>query len=100
MCLAIPGKIEEISRAEDDLQRHGRVDFNGTTKEINLAYVPDAEVGDYVLVHVGFAIQTVDEEEADHVFEYLDEIGELDDLEASVESGSSTSPTREAREEQ
>lgn len=79
MCLAIPGRIEAIT-SEDELMRMGRVDFSGVVKEINLAYVPEAKVGDYVLVHVGFAINTIDEEEANKVFEYLRQIEELGEL--------------------
>ncbi|MBI5867747.1 MAG: HypC/HybG/HupF family hydrogenase formation chaperone [candidate division Zixibacteria bacterium] len=79
MCLAIPGKIESVS-GDDPLTRTGRVSFGGIVKEINLAYVPEASVGDYVIVHVGFAISTLDESEAGKVFEYLREIGELDGL--------------------
>ena len=85
MCLAVPGKILSID-AVDPLLRSGRVDFAGIVKQINLAYVPEAEIGDYVLVHVGFAISTVDEEEAKQVFEYLrrmDELAELDLTEPS-----------------
>ena len=79
MCLAIPGRIESILN-EDELMRTGKVDFCGVSKEINLAYVPDAKIGDYVLVHVGFAINTIDEEEANKVFEYLRQIQELGEL--------------------
>jgi len=67
---------------EDPLLRSGRVDFAGVIKQINLAYVPEAKVGDYVLVHVGFAINTIDEEEASQVFEYLRQMDELADLES------------------
>ena len=81
MCLAVPGKILEVQN-EDPVMRTGRVSFGGIVKEVNLAYVPEAEVGDYVIVHVGFAISTLDEEEANRVFQYLDEIGELGELEA------------------
>ena len=63
MCLAIPGRIAEISESET-LLRMGQVDFGGVKREVCLAYVPDAEVGDYVLVHIGFAISQVDETEA------------------------------------
>jgi hydrogenase expression/formation protein HypC len=59
------------------------VDFSGIVKEVNLAYVPDAVVGDYVIVHVGFALQKVDEEEAKQVFEYLKQIDELAELEVA-----------------
>ncbi len=80
MCLAIPGKLLEI-KGDDPLLRSGRVSFGGLVKEINLAYTPEAEVDDYVLVHVGFAISTIDETEAQRVFSYLDEIGELEEAE-------------------
>jgi len=76
MCLAIPGKILE-AEGEDALLRTGRVQFGGITKEVNLAYTPEAGIGDYVLVHVGFAISVIDEREAQRVFDYMDEIGEL-----------------------
>ena len=79
MCLAVPGKILEITN-DDPVMRTGRVSFGGIVKQINLAYVPDAQVDDYVIVHVGFAISTVDEVEADRVFRYLEEIGELEEL--------------------
>jgi hydrogenase expression/formation protein HypC len=79
MCLAIPGRITKIEGTEP-LLRTGTVDFAGVTKSISLAYVPEAVVGDYVLVHVGFAIGTVDEAEAAQVFEYLRQMGELADL--------------------
>jgi hydrogenase expression/formation protein HypC len=82
MCLAVPGKIMSIE-GEDPLFRSGRVNFGGVIKQINLAYVPEAKVGDYVLVHVGFAINTIDEEEANQVFEYLREMDELADLESN-----------------
>jgi hydrogenase expression/formation protein HypC len=78
MCLAVPGKI--ISVVGEDLARQARVDFGGVLKEVNLAYVPDAKIGDYVLVHVGFAISVVDEEEAGKVFGYLKEMDELGEL--------------------
>ncbi len=80
MCLAVPGKILSIE-GEDPISRCGRVSFGGIVKNINLAYVPEARTGDYVLVHVGFAISTIDEAEAQEVFEYLRQIGELAELE-------------------
>jgi len=73
MCLAIPGKILSVSGG-DPLSRVGRVSFGGMVKEINLAYVPEARPGDYVIVHVGFAISRLDEAEAARVFEYLQEM--------------------------
>ena len=78
MCLAVPGKI--MSVVGEDLARQARVDFGGVRKEVNLAYVPEAQVGQYVLVHVGFAISVVDEEEAAKVFGYLKEMDELGEL--------------------
>ena len=80
MCLAIPGKLTSIS-GDDPLTRMGKVDFGGVLKEVSLAYVPEVRVGDYVIVHVGFAISQVDEEEAHKVFEYLREMQELSELE-------------------
>lgn len=77
MCLAIPGQLLEI-KGDDPLMRSGRVSFGGLVKEINLAYTPEAKVDDYVLVHVGFAITIIDEVEAERVFSYLDEIGEIE----------------------
>lgn len=63
MCLAVPGKIISIDN-EEDIMRDGKVDFGGVTKVINLAFVPDAGINDYILVHAGFAIGKVDEEKA------------------------------------
>ena len=80
MCLAIPGKVISIS-GDEPLSRTGKVDFGGILKEANLAYVPEVNVGDYVIVHVGFAISRVDEDEAQKVFEYLREMEELAELE-------------------
>lgn len=80
MCLAVPGKIMSIE-GTDPILRSGKVNFGGIVKNINLAYVPEAQVGDYVLVHVGFAIGTIEEKEAQEVFEYLRRIGELAELE-------------------
>jgi hydrogenase expression/formation protein HypC len=80
MCLAVPGKITSIS-GEDILTRTGKIDFGGILKEASLAYVPEAKVGDYVIVHVGFAISRLDEEEANKVFEYLREMQKLSDEE-------------------
>ncbi|MCB1496277.1 MAG: HypC/HybG/HupF family hydrogenase formation chaperone [Bauldia sp.] len=79
MCLAVPGRILSVT-GDDPLMRLGRVDFGGVLKEINLAYTPEAKIGDHVLVHVGFAISVIDEAEAEQVFSHLREIGELDEL--------------------
>lgn len=78
MCLAIPGKIIEISAQLDETFRTGKVSFGGITKEVNLRMVPDAHPGDYVMVHVGVAISKVDEEEAIKVFSYLQDMGEVE----------------------
>jgi hydrogenase expression/formation protein HypC len=83
MCLAVPAKILSIY-GDDPIMRLGRVDFGGIVKEINLAYVPEARIGDYVLVHVGFAITVIDAAEAGRVFEHLREIGELADEEVAA----------------
>ncbi len=82
MCLAVPGKVVEIT-GEEPLSRVGKIDFGGILKEASLAFLPEANVGDYVIVHVGFAISRVDEEEAAKVFEYLQEMQDLAELEAS-----------------
>jgi hydrogenase expression/formation protein HypC len=87
MCLAIPGQIVEIQGGDDPMQRTGRVKFGGIVKEVNLAYTPQATVDDYVLVHVGFSLSIVDEDEAKKVFEYLDEMQELDELDELEEAG-------------
>jgi hydrogenase expression/formation protein HypC len=79
MCLAVPGRVLDLSGG-DPLTRVGRVDFGGVIKEINFAFAPEADVGDHVLVHVGFAISVIDEAEAARIFVYLAEIGELADL--------------------
>ena len=75
MCLAIPGKIESIIEGEP-LMRKGRVNFGGIIKEVYLAYVPEAVIGDYVIVHVGFAISKVNEQEAQRTLKYLDQLEE------------------------
>ena len=76
MCLAVPGKV--LSMEDGDAAfRSGTVDFCGIRRTVNLAFLPEVRVGDYVLVHVGFALTRVDEEEAARTFEYLQEIGAL-----------------------
>lgn len=77
MCLAVPGQILSIEQADDPLLRSGRVDFGGVVKVVNLAYVPEAEVGDYAIIHAGFAISRLDEAEAQAV---LKEIAALEDI--------------------
>ena len=78
--MAIPGKIEEITGQLDETFRLARVDFGGIKKEVNLAMLPEARVGDYVMVHVGVAISIVDEEEAAKTLQLLRQMGELDEL--------------------
>jgi hydrogenase expression/formation protein HypC len=73
MCLAVPGKILSIT-GEDPLLKTGKVSFAGVIKEVSLAYVPEAEVGQYVIVHVGFAISIVDESEAQKTLDYLEQM--------------------------
>lgn len=79
MCLAIPGKIESI-RGDDPITRMGRVNFGGILKEACLAFVPEAKIGDYVIVHVGFALGKLDEDEAQKVFDYLKQMDDLAEL--------------------
>ncbi len=83
MCLAIPGKLIEITSAEGEEFPTGRVSFDGVIKEVSLALVPEAEVDNYVLVHVGAAISIVDEEEAIKTFQLLKDMDELDELDTS-----------------
>lgn len=83
MCLGVPGKIISIS-GDDPLTRMGKVSFGGIIKDACLAYVPEAQVGDYVIVHVGFAISRLDEQEAQQVFEYLRQMDELRELEGGA----------------
>ena len=78
MCLGIPGKVLEIR--EQDALPMGKVEFGGIVKEVCLAYVPETQVGDYVLVHVGFAISKIDEEEAHEIFSYIEQIEQLGEL--------------------
>jgi hydrogenase expression/formation protein HypC len=79
MCLAIPGKVIEIF-AERGL-RMARVDFGGTIRKACLQQLPEAELGDYVLVHVGYALSRVDPEEAERTYRFLQELGQLGELE-------------------
>lgn len=78
MCLAVPGDILSIL-GDDALTRQGRVRFGGVVREVNLAFVPEARIGDYVLVHVGVAISVIDADEAARIFEHLREIGEIEE---------------------
>lgn len=80
MCLGVPGKIVE-TYSEHDV-RMGKVEFGGVSRRVCLEHVPDVCIGDYVVVHVGFALQRVDEAEARRIFEFLDQMRQLDELEA------------------
>ena len=73
MCLGIPGKVVSIVAEEGGLST-GKIDFNGIVKDACLAYVPEAKVGDYVIIHAGFAISVIDEAEATQTFKYLEEL--------------------------
>jgi hydrogenase expression/formation protein HypC len=77
VCLAVPGKILDVS-GSDPLMRTARVSFAGVVKDVNLAFVPEAGVGDYVIVHAGFALNKLDEGEAQEVLETLSQL-ELDE---------------------
>lgn len=76
MCLAIPGKVVELW--DSDTTRMARVDFGGIHKEVSVAFVPDIEVGEYTIVHVGFALQRLDEESALETLQLFESLGELD----------------------
>ena len=77
MCLAIPAKIISLTDNDDDLQRMARVDFSGVQKDISLAYLPEAKVGDYVIVHAGLALSLLDEEEAQITLAAFADLAEL-----------------------
>jgi hydrogenase expression/formation protein HypC len=77
MCLAVPGKILETK--EENGSRFGRVQFGGITRLVQLDFVPEAEVGDYVIVHVGFALSKVNAEEAQRTYQMLEEMGMLEE---------------------
>ena len=78
MCLGIPGRVVETYREHDVAM--AKVDFGGVKRAVCLEHVPEAGVGDYVLVHVGFALSRIDEDEARQVFQFLDEMKQLDEL--------------------
>lgn len=75
MCLGVPGRVVEIEHGSSPLM--GKVDFGGVRREVCLEYVPEVKVGDYVIVHVGFAISRLDEDEAESVFRYLEEMEKI-----------------------
>jgi hydrogenase expression/formation protein HypC len=78
MCLAIPGKVIEVFEAQG--LRMARADFGGTIRKVCLEHLPEAGLGDYVLVHVGFALSRVDPEEAERTYRFLQELGQLEEL--------------------
>jgi hydrogenase expression/formation protein HypC len=82
MCLGVPGRVTEIYR-EDDLLM-GKVDFGGISKRVCLEHTPEVQTGNYVIVHVGFALSQVDAEEAQRIFQFLDEMNELGEVRDSV----------------
>lgn len=90
MCLAIPGKIVELLDTQG--LKMARVDFGGVSREVCLEYLPEAGLGDYVMVHVGFAITRVDEEEAARTYQMLREMDQLADLEADAPENSHEVP--------
>jgi hydrogenase expression/formation protein HypC len=91
MCLAVPGQVLEI-HGTDPLLRSAKVSFAGVIKQVSLTCTPEANVGDYVLVHVGVAISTVDPKEAAETYQYLKEMGELDGLDTPPEPVGRASP--------
>ena len=80
MCLGIPGKVVKTFHEHEVLM--GKVDFGGVSKQVCLEHVPDVKIGEYVLVHVGFALSKIDADEAQRVFEFLEGMNQLDELEA------------------
>ena len=83
MCLAIPGLVVSVDQNQG-IEHMGTVNFGCVLREVSLACTPDVGVGDYVLVHVGFALEKIDEEEAQEVFKYLKSLGQLEDLESDA----------------
>jgi hydrogenase expression/formation protein HypC len=90
MCLGVPGKIVEIY--ESGGLQMGKIDFGGVTREACLAYVPEAKIGDYTVIHVGFALHLISEEEANETLELLRQLADAGEAEA-LESGGLTRPT-------
>ncbi len=82
MCLAIPGKIISLSTSENSLERTARVDFSGVTKEISPAYLPEAKLNDYVIVHAGLALSILDEAEAAETLAAFAELDEMNESES------------------
>ena len=93
MCLGVPGRIEEITGSDDPIFLSGNVNFGGVLRKVNLAGIKDAAVGDWVIVHAGFALNKLDENEAAEVFEYLRQISELGQKELNEEDNSEREKT-------
>ncbi|NOQ22996.1 MAG: HypC/HybG/HupF family hydrogenase formation chaperone [Candidatus Aegiribacteria sp.] len=87
MCLGVPGRIEEISENDDPLFVTGKVNFGGVLREVILAGIKDAKIGDWVIVHAGFALNKLNEEEASEVFDYLRQISEFGRIELEEADG-------------
>lgn len=90
MCLGIPGELVEVR--EDAGLRMGRVRFAGITRDVCLDYVPEVEPGEYVLVHVGFAISRIDREEAERTWRVLEALGQTDELMADRDEAADARP--------
>ena len=95
MCLGVPGRIEEISENEDPIFITGKVNFGGVLREVILAGIKDAKIGDWVIVHAGFALNKLNEEEASEVFDYLRQISEFGQNEL-VDTDGISGPAEEA----
>jgi hydrogenase expression/formation protein HypC len=91
MCLAVPGKILETS--DENGSRFGRVEFGGVTRRVQLDFVPEAGVGDFVIVHVGFALSIVNAEEAERTYQLLEELGMLEEVRDSGAGGEDSAPS-------
>jgi hydrogenase expression/formation protein HypC len=81
MCLAIPAKIISITHSNDNLQRMAKVDFSGVSKDISLSFLPEAQIGDYVIVHAGLALSLLDEAEAAETLAAFSQLDEMQDVE-------------------
>lgn len=92
MCLGVPGQVVEVRPNPIGIPM-GRVNFGGIVKEVCFAYTPEVTVGEYVVVHVGFAISRLDEAEAQKVFHYLEELGELAELDIPAAGGAAAEGT-------
>lgn len=91
MCLGIPGKVNKLYREHDVLM--GKVDFGGVARQVCMEHVPDVQPGQYVIVHVGFALSAIDEHEARQVFDFLERMNQLDELKVDQLNESKVSPT-------